>query len=47
MALEIEFWRRSAGISTTQVITKERLEIIGLQTPILEEIQKRQLYTVP
>lgn len=44
MALEIEFWRRSAGICTTQVIRDERLEIIGLETPILEEIQKRQLY---
>ncbi|XP_030753967.1 uncharacterized protein LOC115880813 [Sitophilus oryzae] len=44
LALEMDFWRRSAGKSRIERITHERIrEIMGAKKTILDEIEQRQL----
>ncbi|XP_044755015.1 uncharacterized protein LOC123313968 [Coccinella septempunctata] len=44
LALEMDFWRRSAGVSRIQRIRNERIrEIMDAETTIIDDIKKAQL----
>ena len=44
LALEMDYWRRSAGKSRIERMTNDRIrEIMKVETTIIEEIQRRQL----